>query len=78
MSGIVFFPGGPQGGVFAMNVYNGASRRGRPRRKVDYEWSDWGPQKMIQQFKEAVATKPDGIAIMGHAGDDVRRTPGRR
>ena len=26
---------------------------------------------MIQQFKEAVATKPDGIAVMGHPGDDA-------
>ena len=26
---------------------------------------------MITQFQEAVATKPDGIAIMGHPGDDA-------
>ena len=26
---------------------------------------------MIQQFQEAVATKPDGIAVMGHPGDDA-------
>jgi len=25
---------------------------------------------MIQQFSEVVATKPDGIAVMGHPGDD--------
>jgi len=67
---IVFFPGGPQGGVFAVNVYNGAKQAEYDLGvKVDYVWSDWDPQKMIQQFKEAVATRPDGIAIMGHPGD---------
>jgi simple sugar transport system substrate-binding protein len=67
----VFFPGGPAGGVFAVNVYNGAVQAAAdlgPR--VDYVWSDWDPQKMISQFKEAAATKPDGIAVMGHPGDD--------
>src|SRR5207244_11625265 len=67
---IVFFPGGPAGGVFANNVYNGARQAELdlgPR--VQYVFSDWDPQKMIQQFKEAAATKPDGIAVMGHPGD---------
>jgi simple sugar transport system substrate-binding protein len=67
---IVFFPGGPQGGVFAVNVYNGAKQAEHDLGvKVDYVWSDWDPQKMIQQFQEAMATKPDGICIMGHPGD---------
>lgn len=69
---IVFFPGGPQGGVFAVNVYNGAVQAAADLGcKVDYVWSDWDPQKMIQQFREAVAMKPDGIAIMGHPGDEA-------
>lgn len=69
---IVFFPGGPAGGVFAVNVYNGARQAEMDLGpKVDYVWSDWDPQKMIQQFQEAVATKPDGIAIMGHPGDEA-------
>ncbi len=69
---IVFFPGGPAGGVFAVNVYNGAKQAEADLGcKVDYVWSDWDPQKMIQQFREAVATKPDGIAVMGHPGDEA-------
>jgi simple sugar transport system substrate-binding protein len=69
---VVFFPGGPQGGVFAVNVYNGAKQAEADLGcKVDYIWSDWDPQKMIQQFREAVATKPDGIAVMGHPGDEA-------
>jgi simple sugar transport system substrate-binding protein len=68
---IVFFPGGPQGGVFANNVYNGAkAAQADLGAKVDYVFSDWDPQKMVQQFKEAAATKPDGIAVMGHPGDE--------
>jgi simple sugar transport system substrate-binding protein len=69
---IVFFPGGPQGGVFAVNVYNGAVQAAADIGcKVDYVWSDWDPQKMVQQFREAVAMRPDGIAIMGHPGDEA-------
>jgi len=69
---IVFFPGGPVGGVFANNVHNGAKQAQLDLGpKVEYVFSDWDPQKMIQQFKEAVATKPDGIAIMGHPGEDA-------
>ena len=69
---IVFFPGGPQGGVFAVNVYNGAKQAEYDLGcKVDYVWSDWDPQKMIQQFREAVATRPDGICVMGHPGDEA-------
>ena len=69
---IVFFPGGPAGGVFANNVYNGAKQAEMDLGpKVDYVFSDWDPQKMIQQFKEVAATKPDGIAVMGHPGEDA-------
>jgi simple sugar transport system substrate-binding protein len=69
---IVFFPGGPEGGVFAVNVYNGAVQAQNDLGpKVDYVWSNWDPQKMIQQFSEAAATKPDGIAVMGHPGDEA-------
>jgi simple sugar transport system substrate-binding protein len=69
---IVFFPGGPAGGVFANNVYNGAKQAEADLGpKVQYVFSDWDPQKMIAQFKEAAATKPDGIAVMGHPGEDA-------
>jgi simple sugar transport system substrate-binding protein len=69
---IVFFPGGPEGGVFAVNVYNGAVQAQKDLGpQVDYVWSDWDPQKMIQQFQEVAATAPDGIAVMGHPGDEA-------
>ncbi len=69
---IVFFPGGPAGGVFANNVYNGAKQaQADLGANVQYVFSDWDPQKMIQQFREAAATNPDGIAVMGHPGDEA-------
>jgi simple sugar transport system substrate-binding protein len=69
---IVFFPGGPAGGVFANNVYNGAKQAEADLGPtVNYVFSDWDPQKMIQQFNEAAATQPDGIAVMGHPGDEA-------
>jgi simple sugar transport system substrate-binding protein len=69
---IVFFPGGPEGGGFATVVYNGAkAAQALFGPSVDYQWSDWDPAKMISQFSEAVATQPDGIAVMGHPGDEA-------
>jgi simple sugar transport system substrate-binding protein len=72
---IVFFPGGPPGGPFASVVYRGArDAEADLGCKVDYVWSGWIPEKMISQFKEAVAKRPDGIAIMGHPGPDAFAT----
>jgi simple sugar transport system substrate-binding protein len=69
---IVFFPGGPPGCPFGTVVYNGAVAAAADLgADVEYVWSDWNPEKMVTQFAEAAATKPDGIAIMGHPGDDA-------
>jgi simple sugar transport system substrate-binding protein len=69
---IVFFPGGTQGGGFETVVYNGAkAAEALFGPSVSYLWSDWNPETMITQFGEAVATAPDGIAVMGHPGDDA-------
>jgi simple sugar transport system substrate-binding protein len=71
---IYFFPGGPPGGTFSTVVYNGARKAAEilgDRVDVKYKWSDWNPQKMVNQFQESVAANPDGIAIMGHPGVDA-------
>ena len=69
---IVFFPGGSPGGPFETVVYNGAKQAENDLGcKVNYVWSDWDTQKMLQQFREAVATRPDAICIMGHPGDEA-------
>jgi simple sugar transport system substrate-binding protein len=69
---IVFFPGGAPGGPFETVVYNGALAAAADLgANVEYIWSDWNPEQMVTQFAEAAATQPDGIAIMGHPGDDA-------
>ena len=69
---IIFFPGGTQGGPFETVVANGAKAAELAfGPTVQYVWSDWLPENMITQFGEAVATSPDGIAVMGHPGDDA-------
>ncbi len=66
---IVFFPGGSEGGPFASVVYNGAKAAEKDLGcDVEYVWSGWLPDKMVAQFKDAVARRPDGIAVMGHPG----------
>jgi simple sugar transport system substrate-binding protein len=72
---IVFFPGGPVGGAFAVNVYNGAKQAASDLgANVQYEWSNWDPGTMVSQFKAAIATHPAGIAVMGHPGDAALKT----
>lgn len=72
---IVFFPGGPAGGVFAVNVYNGAKQAAADLGvNMQTVWSNWDPQTMVSQFKSAIATKPAGIAVMGHPGDAALKT----
>lgn len=69
---IRFFCGGPPGCPFASVVYRGAQLAEKLMGcKVEYVWSNWDPETMVRQFKEAVAAKPSGIAVMGHPGDDA-------
>jgi simple sugar transport system substrate-binding protein len=69
---IVFFPGGAPGGPFETVVYNGAVAAASDLGpNMETVWSDWNPEQMITQFSEAMATNPDGIAIMGHPGDEA-------
>jgi simple sugar transport system substrate-binding protein len=73
---IYFFPGGSPGGTFATVVYNGARAAEEilgDRVEVRYLWSEWSPEKMVDQLQQAVAADPDGIAIMGHPGDEAYR-----
>lgn len=69
---IVFFPGGSPGGGFETVVYNGAVQAAADTgANVEYVWSDWDASKMVTQLQQAIATKPNGIAIMGHPGDEA-------
>ena len=67
---IRFFVGGAEGDAFGTIVYNGARQAAADLgAKVDYVFSGWQNEKMVQQLREAVAARPNGIAMMGHPGD---------
>jgi simple sugar transport system substrate-binding protein len=69
---IVFFPGGSQTDPFASVVYNGAKAAETTLgANISYMWSGWDTDKMVAQFKDAMDTSPDAIAIMGHPGADA-------
>ncbi|SER10654.1 monosaccharide ABC transporter substrate-binding protein, CUT2 family [Faunimonas pinastri] len=66
----VFFPGGSEGDSFASIVYNGAALAAQQTGcHVEYVWSDWNPELIVQQFSQAIGRSPTGIAVMGHPGD---------
>jgi simple sugar transport system substrate-binding protein len=67
---IRFFVGGAEGDAFGSIVYNGAKQAAADTgAQVDYLFSGWKAEAMVQQLREAVAAKPDGIAMMGHPGE---------
>jgi simple sugar transport system substrate-binding protein len=64
--------GGTQGDPSTLARTNGALAAAKSLGvKVVEQYSGWDPQKMITQFKEAMAANPDGIVIMGHPGEDA-------
>jgi simple sugar transport system substrate-binding protein len=38
---------------------------------LNEQFSGWAPEKMLEQFKQAMAARPSCIAIMGHPGSDA-------
>lgn len=67
-----FFAGGAEGDLFATIVLNGAKQaQADTGAQVDFVFSGWDGETMIQQLREAVAAGPDGIAMMGHAGSSA-------
>ena len=67
---IRFFVGGNPGDAFASIVLNGAKRaQADLGPTVDYIFSGWDVETMTNQLREAVAARPDAIAMMGHPGD---------
>ena len=48
-----------------------AGRRTTPARRSTTSSPAGQSEKMVQQLREAVASQPDGIAMMGHPGDGV-------
>ncbi len=62
--------GGTQGDGATLARTNGARAAAAANNvKLIEQYSKWDQQTMIDQFKQAMAANPDGIAIMGHPGE---------
>jgi len=75
--GIVIYAqmGGSAGDPSTLPRQNGAAAAAEQWGcQIIYQFSEWTPDKMISQFKEAIAAEPDGIIIMGHPGVEAFRT----
>jgi len=67
---IWFDTGGPVGGTYNTVVYNGAKAAANDiGARITFVYSDWSPEKMVENFKKALAARPTGIVVMGHPGD---------
>jgi len=60
-----------EGPVLAREVGAQAAAKGLGVDALNAQYSGWSPEKMIAQFKEAMAAKPSCIVIMGHPGSDA-------
>ncbi|PSM52213.1 monosaccharide ABC transporter, periplasmic substrate-binding protein [Campylobacter blaseri] len=69
---IYFDAGGSAGDAFGTVISNGAKAAAKDL-NVDLKvyFSDWNPNKMLENFRTYSATKPDGIVVMGHPGDEI-------
>jgi simple sugar transport system substrate-binding protein len=64
--------GGTQGDGTTLARTNGAKAAAEHLGiELHEQYSSWDQQTMINQFNEAMAAEPDGIAIMGHPGEDA-------
>jgi len=64
--------GGTQGDASTLARTNGARAAAEHLGITLVEqYSSWDPQVMLEQFQQAVAASPTGIAIMGHPGEEA-------
>lgn len=62
--------GGSVGDGYGTIVQNGAKAAAADLGcELRLVYSDWNPETMLVNFRNAVAASPDGIVIMGHPGD---------
>ena len=68
----IYFEAGSVGDNFSTVISNGAKAAAKYI-KVDLKviYSEWDPNKMIENFKTALAASPSGIVVMGHPGDEL-------
>ena len=65
----IYWIGGAAGDPFDARLYKGATDAANLLGvKLVYVHTKWDPDKMVAEFKKAIAAKPDGIVVMGHPG----------
>lgn len=69
---IWFDTGGPVGGPYNTIVQNGAMQAASDLgADVKYLYSDWNPEKIVENFKKSMSASPDGIVLIGIPGDNA-------
>jgi len=68
----IYWIGGAAGDPFDARLYKGATDAANLLGvKLVYVHTNWDPDKMVTEFKNAIAMHPDGIVVMGHPGYDA-------
>lgn len=68
---IWFDVGGGPGESYSTVLQNGAAAAAKDLgADIQFVYSDWNAEKMVTQFRQALSSKPDGMAVIGVPGDD--------
>lgn len=69
---IWFDTGGGPGESYGTVLQNGALAAAKDFNvDISFVYSDWSAEKMLKNFREGLATKPDGMVVIGVPGDDA-------
>lgn len=67
-----FDVGGSPGESYATVLQNGAQQAADDLGvEIKFVYSDWNAEKMITNFRQGMAAKPDGMVVIGAPGDDA-------
>lgn len=69
---IWFDAGGSPGETYATVLQNGATAAARELgAEIKFVYSDWNAEKMVTNFRQGMASKPDGMVVIGAPGDSA-------
>ena len=67
-----FDTGGSPGESYGTVLQNGAAAAAKDMgAEIVFVYSDWSAEKMLTNFSQGLASKPDGMVIIGAPGDDA-------
>lgn len=69
---IWFDTGGGPGESYGTVLQNGAAAAAKDLGlDISFVYSDWSAEKMLENFRQGLASKPDGMVVIGVPGDDA-------